>query len=232
MFFIHASLLDDVPSEKKLTLSRQDNAPITAAIAPTKATQPMMFNGPSFTSSSSSNCAPRTATLLTGAAGAAPGVNFTVAFGIACGIGAVPPIFVVCFASTGLVGRAGGEDNGIVLLPTGAVGGAGRGTPPGAGGAPGVAGRGAAESGTVGAPGRGGGAIGGRGADGAGGAAATVSPSAPGACGFKVMRTVSFFNGTAGAAMFGRGGVGLGFSWSLIGNFRVLKFHGQLAVSP
>lgn len=46
------------------------------------------------------------------------------------------------------------------------------------------------------------------------------------------MRTVSFFKGTAGAAMFGRGGVGLGFSWSLIGNFRVLKFHGQLAVSP
>ncbi len=158
------------------------------------------------------------------------------------GTGAAPPILVVGRAATGAAGRPGAWESGIVLLPTGAVGG-GAGAvgaaAEGAGavgrGTPGTAGRGAPASGTVGAPGRGG-ATGGRGATGAAAASASASPEAAGAWGLSVMRTVSFFSGAAGGLMGGRGGpgtgAGLGFSGSCIGNLssaEILATNGSFA---
>ena len=104
-------------------------------------------------------------------------------------------------AKAGVAGRGGVAPRGIVLLPTGETGGAGRGGAPGAvgapgaGGAPPMEGRGGGLRGTVGAgPPPKEGAVGaGRGAKGtvAGG------ESAPGALALSVIRTVSFFSGTA-----------------------------------
>ena len=117
--------------------------------------------------------------------------------------------------AAGVAGRGGVAPRGMVLLPTGATGGAGRGGAPGAegavgaGGAPPKVGRGGALSGTVGA--------GGAPMEGMGrGARGTVAGGAsdPGALGRRVMRTVSFFRGIAEVLVVGRGeGVGAFSSW-------------------
>ena len=129
-------------------------------------------------------------------------------------------------AMAGDAGRGGVAPSGMVLLPTGETGGAGRGGAPGAvgalgaGGAPPMEGRGGGLSGTVGA--------GGPPIDGAPGAGRGVSgtvaggASAPGALARRVMRTVSFFRGTADVLVDGNGvGVGAFSSW-LIGKIDFL----------
>ena len=135
------------------------------------------------------------------AVGAADG-NFTVALGK----GWVPAeatgtVAAAGRAIAGVAGRGGVAPSGIVLLPTGEIGGAGRGGAPGAvgaeggGGAPPRDGRGGGLRGTVGA-----GAPPNEGAVGAGrGAKGTVAAGAspPGAFALNVIRTVSFFSGTA-----------------------------------
>jgi hypothetical protein len=136
------------------------------------------------------------------AVGAADG-NFTVARGS----GWVPPPMGAVVeppagrGNAGLAGRGGVAPSGMVLLPTGETGGAGRGGAPGAvgavggGGGPPTDGRGGGLRGTVGA-----GGLPKDGAPGAGrGAKGTVAAgtSDPGALALKVIRTVSFFSGTA-----------------------------------
>ena len=152
----------------------------------------------------------RTLTLLMAADGVLVGWSFTVARGSGWVVGLPVPILAVGLPVIGTVGRAGGWESGMVLLPM-AEGGAGRGGPA-EGGAPGMTGRGGGASGTVGATGRGAGGVGAVGAAGIGAVAATggggggVSPRGPE--GRSVMRTVSFFRGTAEVLMVGRGGVG------------------------
>lgn len=116
------------------------------------------------------------------------------------GAGAAPPA-AAGRARAGVAGRGGVAPRGMVLLPTGATGGAGRGGAPGAegavgaGGGPPTEGRGGGLRGTVGA-----GGLPNEGAAGAGrGARGTVAggTSGPGALALKVIRTVSFLRGTA-----------------------------------
>ena len=124
-------------------------------------------------------------------------------------------------AKAGVAGRGGVAPRGMVLLPRGETGGAGRGGAPGAvgalgaGGAPPTEGRGGGLRGTVGAGGPP--KEGAEGAPGAGrGVKGTVAggASAPGALARKVIRTVSFFRGTADVLVEGNGaGVGAFSSW-------------------
>jgi hypothetical protein len=169
-------------------------------------------------------------------------VSFMVALGKACVAGAPVkrPVGRGAPGAPGVAGtgRAGAWASGMVLLPMGA---GGAGGPPigrvdGGGGGPptetvgGPAGRiggGALRSGTVGAPGAtargadGGGADGmgmGAGATGTcavgGGGLTTAKGSDGGALGRRVIRTVSFFKGTA--EVFTVGALGVWLSGSLI----------------
>ena len=126
----------------------------------------------------------------------------------ALGFTAINTMTDTCFAPFAAA-RGGVAPRGIVLLPTGATGGAGREGAPGAvgaegaGGAPPMLGRGGPGMEIVGA----GGAppMDGRG----GGLRGTVAGGAslPGALGRRVIRTVSFLRGTAEVLVVGLGGV-------------------------
>jgi hypothetical protein len=138
--------------------------------------------------------AARIGALEIAAVGAADGI-----FIVARGRGCVPPAAGAAAAGrakAGVAARGGGAPKGMVLLPTGATGGAGRAGAPGAvgalgaGGAPPMEGRGGGLRGTVGAGGL---PTVGRGAKGIVAAGASL----PGAFGRRVIRTVSFFKGTA-----------------------------------
>lgn len=209
--------------------STEANAKNSMARLATKATQAMILSGPLSTSSSSSAMeVVRIGALEIAAVGEAEG-SFIVARG--SGWVALPPAAGVAGApagraKAGVAGRGGVAPRGIVLLPTGETGGAGRGGAPGAvgalgaGGAPPMEGRGGGLSGTVGA--------GGPPMDGAPGAGRGVNgtvaggASAPGALARRVMRTVSFFRGTADVLVDGIGvGVGAFSSW-LIGKIDFL----------
>jgi hypothetical protein len=164
----------------------------------TKAIKAMILSGPSSTSASSSDReTERIGALETAAVGLAEGSLAGVrgrAWVTIAPAGTEAEGFWGADtgrAKAGEVARGGGAANGIVLLPAGATGGAGRGGAPGAVGALGAGGP---------ADGRGGGPRGAEGAGGPGrGAKGTVADGAstPGALARKVIRTVTFFRGTA-----------------------------------